>query len=149
MRANARSGSSEPPTCPTSSASPMVRAEALLGDAGYHKDPTTAQGISDAFFRDAESLVEALDAGFTGRRPLDEALAEYEQQRYEASLAMYEYTCQFATLEPPPEMQQLLGALRGNQHEADQFFGTISGAVPIPEFFAPEHVMAIAQPLAR
>ncbi len=121
---------------------------ALVGDAGYHKDPTTAQGISDAF-RDAESLVEALDAGFTGRRSLDEALAAYEQQRNEASLAMYEYTCQFATLEPPPEMQQLLAALRANQHEADQFFGTISGAVSIPEFFAPEHLMAIAQPLAR
>ena len=26
---------------------------ALVGDAGYHKDPITAQGISDAF-RDAE-----------------------------------------------------------------------------------------------
>ncbi|HEX5442035.1 MAG TPA: NAD(P)/FAD-dependent oxidoreductase [Ktedonobacterales bacterium] len=121
---------------------------ALVGDAGYHKDPTTAQGMSDAF-RDAESLVEALDAGFTNRLPLDEALAAYEQQRNEASLPMYEYTCQFATLEPPPEMQQMLSALRGNQHEADQFFGTLSGAVSIPEFFAPEHLMAIAQPLTR
>ena len=80
---------------------------ALVGDAGYHKDPSTAQGISDAF-HDAERLTEALDAGFAGRRPLDETLADYEQQRNESSLAMYEYTYQFASLEQPPEMRQLL-----------------------------------------
>jgi flavin-dependent dehydrogenase len=39
---------------------------ALVGDSGYHKDPCTAQGISDAF-RDAELLTEALDAGSSHR----------------------------------------------------------------------------------
>lgn len=115
-----------------------------LGGAGYHRDPTTAQGISDAF-RDAQALVEALDAGFTGRRLPEEALAEYEQRRNEASLAMYEYTCQFATVEIPPETRQLLGALRGNQRETDCFFGTLAGTVSIPEFFAPEHIARIMQ----
>jgi flavin-dependent dehydrogenase len=118
---------------------------ALVGDAGYHKDPSTAQGISDAF-RDAELLAAALDAGFAGRRPLDEALAEYERERNEASLPMYDYTCQFATLDPPPEMRSLLGVLQGNQQETDRFFGTLAGAVSIPEFFAPEHLMEIMQP---
>src|SRR6185295_20385319 len=33
---------------------------ALVGDAGYHKDPILALGISDAF-RDAELLVEAIE----------------------------------------------------------------------------------------
>ena len=42
---------------------------ALVGDAGHQKDPCTAQGISDAF-RDAELLVEALDAGFSERETL-------------------------------------------------------------------------------
>ena len=41
---------------------------ALVGDAGYDKDPITAQGISDAFI-DAENLTEALDAGFSGAAP--------------------------------------------------------------------------------
>jgi flavin-dependent dehydrogenase len=40
---------------------------ALVGDAGYHKDPITAQGISDAF-RDAELLATAIHSGFTGGR---------------------------------------------------------------------------------
>jgi flavin-dependent dehydrogenase len=47
---------------------------ALAGDAGYHRDPLTAQGISDAF-RDAQLLSEAIDAGLAGRQPLAEALA--------------------------------------------------------------------------
>jgi flavin-dependent dehydrogenase len=40
---------------------------ALVGDAGLHRDPITAQGICDAF-RDAELLSDALDFGiFRGR----------------------------------------------------------------------------------
>jgi flavin-dependent dehydrogenase len=116
---------------------------ALVGDAGYHKDPSTAQGITDAF-RDAEWLTEALDASFSGRQPREEALAAYERRRNEAVLPMYEFTSQFAMQEPPPpEMQQLFAALRGNQTETDRFFGALAGTVPIPEFFAPEHIMQI------
>jgi hypothetical protein len=57
---------------------------------------------------------------------------------------MYEYTCQLASLEPPPPaMQQLFVALRGNQHETNRHFGTIAGTVPIREFFSPENVQRI------
>jgi flavin-dependent dehydrogenase len=113
---------------------------ALVGDAGYHKDPITAQGITDAF-RDAELLAEAIDDGFAGRQPLDAALGGYEQRRNETTRPMYELTCQFAALAPPaPEMQQLMGALLHNQEQTDRFFGTVVGTVPIPEFFAPENL---------
>lgn len=113
---------------------------ALVGDAGYHKDPITAQGISDAF-RDAELVAEAVDAGLSGRRPVEEAMAEYEQRRNEAALPVYEFTCQLAMLEPPPpEMQQIFAALRLNQEQTNRFFGTMAGTVPIPEFFAPENL---------
>ncbi len=116
---------------------------ALVGDAGYNKDPTTVQGISDAF-RDAELLSEAIDEGFSGRQPLEEALVGYEGQRNEASMPMYEFTCQMTALQPPPpEMQQLLGALAGNQAETDQFLGVIAGTTPIPQFFAPENMARI------
>ncbi|HET9496178.1 MAG TPA: NAD(P)/FAD-dependent oxidoreductase, partial [Chloroflexia bacterium] len=116
---------------------------ALVGDAGYHKDPNTAEGISDAF-RDADLLAEAIDAGLSGRRPLDEALGDYEQRRNEAVMPIYEMTHQLAGLEPPsPEMQQLFAALRYNQEQTDRFFGTLAGTVPIPEFFAPENIERI------
>jgi 2-polyprenyl-6-methoxyphenol hydroxylase-like FAD-dependent oxidoreductase len=112
----------------------------LVGDAGYHKDPITAQGISDAF-NGAEALAEALDAGFSGREPLEAVLAGNERRRDEEAMPMYEFTCEWATLEPPPpEMQQLFAALRGDQIEIDRFIGTIVGTVPIPEFFSPENM---------
>jgi flavin-dependent dehydrogenase len=51
---------------------------ALAGDAGHHKDPLTARGISDAF-RDAELITAAVTGGWDG--DLDEALAAYPAQR--------------------------------------------------------------------
>jgi 2-polyprenyl-6-methoxyphenol hydroxylase-like FAD-dependent oxidoreductase len=108
---------------------------ALVGDAGYHKDPITAQGITDAF-RDAELLADALDAGFTGSRPLETALADYERSRNEETRPMYELTYEFASLAPPSADQQaLFAALRGDQEQTNRFFGTVAGTVPIPEFF--------------
>jgi 2-polyprenyl-6-methoxyphenol hydroxylase-like FAD-dependent oxidoreductase len=52
-----------------------------VGDAGYHRDPVTGHGITDAF-RDAELLANALDIAL--RSPgdsADEALATYEVRR--------------------------------------------------------------------
>ena len=113
---------------------------ALVGDAGYHKDPITAQGITDAF-RDAELLADALDAGFTGARPLDEALAGYERTRNEATRGLYELTYEFASLAPPSsEQQALFGALRTSPEETNQFFGVVAGTVRPDEFFAPENI---------
>ena len=84
---------------------------ALVGDAGYHKDPLTAFGITDAF-RDVELLVDALDQSFKGERPFDDAMENYQQRRDEATMPMFELTCQLAAMEPPsPETQQLLGAV--------------------------------------
>lgn len=116
---------------------------ALVGDAGYHKDPILAQGISDSF-RDAELLVAALDDGFCGRQPMKDALAGYARQRDEQAAQGYEMSCQFATLAPPPpEAQQLLAALRGNQEQINRYFGTVIGTVPSAEFFAPENIARI------
>ena len=116
---------------------------ALVGDAGYHKDPIGAQGISDAF-RDAEILAEAIYDGFSEKRALSHALAEYEQKRNDEVAAMYDFNCQLASLDPPPpEMQQMFGALRGNQVQTDRFFGVLSGTVPIPEFFSPDNMRSI------
>jgi len=118
---------------------------ALVGDAGYHKDPYTAQGIADAFVG-AKLVAQAIDAGLSGSRPLEEALADYEQQRNQDALPKYEFNWQLATFEPPaPELQQLLLALQHNQVETNRFFGALVGTVPIPEFFSPanlQHIIA-------
>jgi 2-polyprenyl-6-methoxyphenol hydroxylase-like FAD-dependent oxidoreductase len=116
---------------------------ALVGDAGYHKDPYAAQGIMDAF-RDVELLVEAIDAGWAGRRPLEEALADYERQRNALALPLYEYDTQAASFAPrPPERQHLLAALQGNQEQTNRFFGLAEGTTSFSEFFSPENVQQI------
>ena len=56
---------------------------ALVGDAGYHLHPITAQGITDAFL-DAERLTDALDATFTERSTYDDAMTAYQRARDEA-----------------------------------------------------------------
>jgi flavin-dependent dehydrogenase len=116
---------------------------ALVGDAGYQKDPCTASGITDAF-SSADLLAEAIDAGLSGRQPMDHALAAYEQRRNQAELPYFEMTSQFATLEPPPpEMQQLLAALEHNPEQRSRFFGVLAHTVPVQEFFAPENIQQI------
>ena len=113
---------------------------ALVGDAGYDKDPITAQGISDAFI-DAEALTTALDDGWSGRRPLDVALADYQSSRDRRAKPMYDFTCQLATLEPPPQhMQQLFAALRGNQEATNEFYSALTGSRPLPEFMNPKNL---------
>lgn len=59
---------------------------ALVGDAGYFKDPITAHGISDAL-RDAELLARAVVDGLEHPEREQEALAEYEATRDELSEA--------------------------------------------------------------
>ena len=56
-------------------------------------------------------------------------------------MPMYEMTCQLAAMdEPPPAIQELFGALRGNQYQTDRFFGLMAGSVAIPDFYSPENI---------
>lgn len=110
---------------------------ALVGDAGYNRDPITAQGINDAF-RDAERCVTALDEALTGGRPFDDAMQAYQEDRDQHVMAMYEFTCQLATLEPPPpQMQALFASIVGNQHAMDRFVQMNAGTISPTEFFSP------------
>ncbi len=97
---------------------------ALVGDAGFHKDPILANGITDAF-RDAELLAEAV---------LEDDFEGYERRRNEMAGAGYATALQFAGLQPPPEIRQLWEAMRGNRELTDGFFGTLAGTVS-PEAF--------------
>jgi len=68
---------------------------ALVGDAGYRKDPTLGQGINDCF-RDAEYLANAIHAGFSGAMPLEAALAAYQQRRDAETAGIYQLNDLFA-----------------------------------------------------
>ena len=113
---------------------------ALVGDAGYHKDAVTAQGISDAFL-DAESLVGALDEAFNGRRPMDEALTERQGNRDRRTRPMFELTCQFASMDPPPdETTELFAAVASDPGASDAFMSVVAGSMPVEQFFDPANL---------
>jgi len=116
---------------------------ALVGDAGYNRDFITGQGIMDAF-HDAELCADALDSALSGTRRFDAAMSTYQRTRDARVKAMYEFTCQLATLEPPPPaMQQLFGAIHGNQEAMDGFARMNAGTISPAAFFAPENVDAM------
>jgi 2-polyprenyl-6-methoxyphenol hydroxylase-like FAD-dependent oxidoreductase len=116
---------------------------ALVGDAGYNRDFITAQGIMDAF-HDAELCAAALDHALSGTRPFDAAMLEYQRLRDARVKAMYDFTCELATLEPPPPaLLQILSAVHGNRQAMDAFVQMTAGTISPNEFFAPENVNAI------
>jgi 2-polyprenyl-6-methoxyphenol hydroxylase-like FAD-dependent oxidoreductase len=116
---------------------------ALVGDAGYNRDFITAQGISDAF-RDAELCADAVDRVFSAGHSFEDSFSRYQSTRDRQVMAMFEFTCQLATLEPPPpEMQRLLGAVHGNQAAMDQFIRVAAGVTSPVEFFSPQNVAGI------
>jgi 2-polyprenyl-6-methoxyphenol hydroxylase-like FAD-dependent oxidoreductase len=64
---------------------------ALVGDAGYWKDPISAHGLTDAL-RDAELLARALTAAATGAATESEALAAYQARRDHLSIPLLSVT---------------------------------------------------------
>lgn len=112
------------------------RGWALLGDAGYHKDPITAQGMTDALLH-AEPLAAAIVKGLSGGADLDAALRDYGHRRDAAALPVYEMTADLARLAPPaPDMLGLLDTLRDNPAETRRFLGIMAGTVAVGDFFA-------------
>ncbi|HEY3262553.1 MAG TPA: FAD-dependent monooxygenase [Pseudonocardiaceae bacterium] len=72
---------------------------ALVGDAGYHRDPVTGHGISDAY-RDAELLAVALHRVLRGEAEERTAVAHYQRQRDRALREVLELTCALAAYPP-------------------------------------------------
>ncbi|HWC12368.1 MAG TPA: NAD(P)/FAD-dependent oxidoreductase [Acidimicrobiales bacterium] len=125
---------------------------ALVGDAGYTKDPVTAQGISDAF-RGAEQCTAAIARAFDGDATWDTAMGDYQQARDEQAMPIYRFTTELARLEPPPpDVQQLLGAVATDQHAMDDFVSVTAGSLSPAAFFDPDNVgriMGAAAPALR
>lgn len=116
---------------------------ALVGDAGYIKDPITGMGISDAF-RDADLLTDALHRGWSGQQPLETALADYERQRNADSNPGYAMTLDSARMQPRSPLQmELLRALTHDPAAASQFFGVLTGVVKPGDFFTPRNIVRL------
>jgi flavin-dependent dehydrogenase len=79
---------------------------ALVGDAGYHRDPITGHGITDAF-RDAELLARALDVAL--REPALErrSLGAYAAARDEALTETFQITEAMTRFPEPTRFAEL------------------------------------------
>lgn len=116
---------------------------ALIGDAGFFKDPINGHGINDAF-RDAALVSEALDNGFSGRQPLVQALAQYQQKRDAESKPLYDFTLELASMKPPaPEQILMFQALGKSQAAANNFLGVMAGIVPLKQFLSPKNIVGL------
>jgi len=116
---------------------------ALAGDAGLHKDPLLALGICDAL-RDAELLATALADGLSGVRPMEDAMADYERQRNEASAT--EYQDNIAAARFPPPMQQTLdlrAAVRDQPADATRLLKALMGMTERTAFFNPANLQRV------
>ncbi|WP_457254636.1 NAD(P)/FAD-dependent oxidoreductase [Pedococcus sp. P5_B7] len=81
---------------------------ALVGDAGYFRDPITTHGMTDAL-RDAELLADALLAAWGGDQPEAMALAGYQAKRDALSAQLFQVSGRIAGYDwGPGEIQQLL-----------------------------------------
>lgn len=116
---------------------------ALVGDSAYMKDQCTALGMTHAF-RGVELLVSRLDEGLSGRRPIDEALADYARRQNALADGYLDFVAAQAamTISPREELQLLL-AMRGNQQHIDRFIGVFGDVIPAGEFMAPANLSAI------
>jgi len=112
---------------------------ALVGDAGYTRDPITAQGISDAFL-DAERCAGALQQWHAGDRAYHVAMAGYQADRDRRAMPMYEFTTRLASMEPPgPELQAVIRAAAHRPGGGDLFASAAAGTAPLSELFAFAH----------
>jgi len=108
---------------------------ALVGDAGYTKDPVTAYGIMDAFLS-AERLTDALVEWLSGSGPYDDAMADYKRERDQHAFPAYKLTCDLAKLDlPPPATLDLFHAVSRNADSSDEFVSMMTGTLPVSTFF--------------
>ncbi|QFU90561.1 NAD(P)/FAD-dependent oxidoreductase [Amycolatopsis sp. YIM 10] len=112
---------------------------ALVGDAGFHKDPIGAFGISDAV-RHAELLAGHVQAAHATGGPLDVALSRYGVERDADAMPEYYFNLQAARLDALPELVDVLRVIRDDQDEVDRFFGLIAGMYTFDQFFTEELV---------
>ncbi len=106
---------------------------ALVGDAGYFKDPITTHGMTDAL-RDAQLLADAVVAASSGSTHERVAMARYQALRDRLSPRLFEATEAIATYDwDTPTIQRLLREVSASMSdELDHLNGLIDANVAAP-----------------
>ncbi|WP_405163354.1 FAD-dependent monooxygenase [Nocardia sp. NBC_01499] len=112
---------------------------ALVGDAGYHKDPFTGWGITDAF-KYAQLLSDLVHEGLSGVRPMGEVLAEYQRERDLQSASTYELTQSISELSLTPYYDSVFRATSYDAEYTKGFFGLIAGIYSPDKYFGEQEL---------
>lgn len=104
------------------------RGWALVGDAGYHRDPLTGHGMTDAF-RDAELAATHIARALRNETNDDAALAAYDAERRRALLPIFDVTCAMADYPPMPELIELQRSLGTRIDEEARW---LAAQAPVP-----------------
>ena len=68
-------------------------------------------------------------------------MLDYQQARDEHAMPIYGFTTDLARLEPPPpDVEQLLGAVATDQGAMDDFVSVTAGSLSPAEFFDPDNI---------
>jgi len=122
---------------------------ALIGDAALHRDPITAQGITNAFTH-AHLLAEELGVAFNGDKPLHLALSTYDHRQFEQLKPMFDYTVQYAQLQPLGSASRaMLTAVAHDQNATNAFIGAFIGSVQLKDIFPAEIIEGFSQTVRR
>jgi flavin-dependent dehydrogenase len=101
---------------------------ALVGDAGYFKDPITTHGMTDAL-RDAQLLADAVVAASSGRVEERDAMAGYQAVRDRLSLRLFRTTEAVAAYDwDTPTIQRLLREVSASMSDEVDHLGSTAGA---------------------
>ncbi|MEU4596810.1 NAD(P)/FAD-dependent oxidoreductase [Nocardia sp. NPDC023988] len=115
---------------------------ALVGDAGYHKDPFTGWGITDAF-KYGQLLADLVHESLSGARSFEETLPEYQRERDAQSASTYELTQSISELTLTPYYDSVFRAASRSEHYSKKFFGLIAGLYPPDKFFGEAELTAL------
>ena len=110
---------------------------ALVGDAGYFKDPISAHGITDAL-RDAELLARAVTVGCGDDGAMARALGDYEEIRDQLSLNLFHTVDRIASNEwDDGEIAVLLRQLSSSMSDEVDTLAALDGAESFATAVAP------------
>ena len=110
---------------------------ALVGDAGYFKDPISAHGITDAL-RDAELLARAVTVGLGDDDAMERALGDYEEIRDQLSLNLFHTVDRIASNEwDDGEIAVLLRQLSSSMSDEVDTLAALDGAESFATLVAP------------
>lgn len=108
----------------------------LLGDAGHFKDPSPAQGISDAL-RHGERLADTVVSGLDGTADVDEELRRWWRWRDRDGYEMHWFATDMGAVSPTPLGTEFIREVAADEAAAEKLLRILNHDVPPSKLLTP------------